>query len=199
MTAIIDAQDLAGYLKRAIVVDSEEEAAANEIIDGLEGDLETYLGRPLVPTTVVDEEFRIRAGGKVFLSATPVTDISAVSYGGQAIENYSRESYGMSGLSFIATPPVISGPTTYPVVSYTGGLPGDDPTTAFGRKARGVLLRAAARDFNWVVRQDLAGVSLAQVEGTQLSATGGVKGGAGGLLQDELDGFARWKRRRARR
>jgi len=199
MGQIIDAQDLAGYMKRPIAAESDEANAADEIIDGLEGDLEAYVKRPIVPTAVVDEEFSISHRGKVFLSATPVVEVTAVSYDGAAIANFTRESFGLSGLSFLGTPPAISGQTIRPIVSYTGGLPGDDPATSFGRKARGALLRIAARDFNWVVRQDLAGVSLANVEGTQLSAAGGVKGGRGGFMEDELEAFARWKRRRARR
>lgn len=199
MTAIIDAQDLAGYMKRAIVADSDDETAANEIIDGLEGDLETFLKRPIVPTTVTDEEIKVTATGKVFLSATPVLEITALSYNGTAIASYARESYGLSGLSSIFAPPVISGPTIYPLVSYRGGLPGDDPTSTFGKKARAVLLRAAARDFNQVVRQDLAGVARAGVEGTNLEFHGGVRAGAGGLTDTELAGFVRWKRRGVRR
>lgn len=199
VTAIIDAQDLAGYMKRTITPNSEDETAANEIIDGLEADLEAYLKRPIVPTVVANEKVKITPTGKAFLSATPVVTVTSFAYDGTAIENYSLESYGFSGLSSVFTPPTLAGPTIFPLVSYTGGLPGDDPASTFGKKARAVLLRVANRDFNWVVRQDLGGVSLANVEGTQLSAAGGVKGGRGGFHEDELEGFIRWKRRRARR
>lgn len=199
MTAIIEAQDLAGYMKRAIAANSDEATAANEIIDGLEGDLETYLKRPIVPTVVENEAIEVTHSGKVFLSATPVVTITALSYNGTPITSYAQESYGFSGLSSIFTPPVLNGPTIRPLVSYTGGLPGNDPTSTFGKKARAVLLRAAARDFNQVIRQDLAGVARASVEGTSLEFHGGVKAGAGGLTETELAGFQRWKRRRARR
>lgn len=199
MTAIIDAQDLAGYMKRAIEADSDDETAANEIIDGLEADLEAYVKRPIVPTLVEDEAIEITHFGRVFLSATPVVEVTALSFDGTAITSYTQESYGLSGLSPVFTPPVLAGPTIFPLVSYRGGLPGDDPASTFGKKARAVLLRAAARDFNQVVRQDLAGVSRANVEGTSLEFHGGVRAGAGGLTDAELAGFQRWKRRRVRR
>lgn len=202
MTAIIDAQDLARYMKRTIQADSDEANAANEIIDGLEADLEAYVKRPISLVTVTNEEIpEVHHPGKVFLRQTPVRDVTAVNYDGTVLTGYSVETWGLSNVALVFLPPAssLSGSVPRPTVSYTAGLPGDDPTTTFGKKARAVLLRAAARDFNQVIRQDLAGVSRANVEGTSLEFHGGVRAGAGGMTDAELAGFQRWKRRRVRR
>lgn len=201
MTAIIDAQDLARYLKRAIVADSAEALAADEIIDGLEADLETYLKRPLVPTTVTDEVVSVNRDGRIFLKATPVVSVTTFTVDGTAVDvaQYAVETWGINDVwpGFLPSPLISPEPAL--LATYVGGLPGDDPTSAFARKARATLLRAAARDYNQVVREDLAGVSRASVEGTSLEFHGGVRAGAGGLTDAEMESFKKWKRRTVRR
>lgn len=193
--AIIDHADLAGYLGRSIAAGAHQ-TAVTEIIDGLEGDLEAHLKRPLVPTDIEDEVVEIR-GGKVFPKATPVISVASFTVDGVAIEStqYDLKEWGLLDIwpGFLPSPLISPAPEI--LLSYRGGLPGDEPTSAFGRKARATLLRAAARDYNQVVREDLAGVARAGVEGTNLEFHGGVRAGAGGLTDDEKKQFDRWKRR----
>jgi hypothetical protein len=194
--AIITAEDLATYMARELA----NEAAATEIIDGLEADLEAYLKRPLVPTEITDEEVTIDTLGRVYTKATPVSAVAAFTVDGTAVsaDAYLIRPYGLTYVSPVFLPSPLISPAPVMLLDYTGGLPGDDPTDPFTRKARATLLRAAARDYNQVVREDLAGVARAGVEGTNLEFHGGVKAGAGGLTEDEMAKFNRWKRRIAR-
>lgn len=192
--AIIDVEALSVYMNLSLAGGAS--AAASAIIDGLEADLEAYLRRPLVETTVTDEAVKVDRRGNVRFKKTPVRSVTAFSIDGTAVSDasWSAESWGLSNLSAVH----LAGPLgTDPVLtaSYVAGLPGEDPTDEFTRKARATLLRAAARDVNQVVRQDAAGLATLLVEGTQMSFHGGVKGGAGGLTDEEKAQFSRWKRR----
>lgn len=197
---IIAAADVGTYMAQPIAAGAQTNALTS-IIEGLEGDLETYLKRPIVPTTVTDEEVSVNRDGKVFLRQSPVLSVTTFTVDGTAVDvaQYAVETWGINDVwpGFLPFPLISPAPAL--LVTYEAGLPGDDPTSAFGKKAKGVLLRAAARDFNQVVREDLAGVSRASVEGTSLEFHGGVRAGAGGLTETELDGFKRWKRRTVRR
>ncbi len=192
---IIDATDLGNYLAREIPV-GVQAAAADEIIAGLEGDLSGHLKRPLVPTDYTDEVVKVR-GGIVYPRWTPVISVSSFTVDGTTIDpgQYEVRPHGLVDIfpGFLPSPLISPAPTL--LLSYRAGLPGDDPTEAFTRKARATLLRAAARDFNQVVREDLAGVARSAVEGSSLEFHGGVKAGAGGLTEDEKAQFDRWKRR----
>jgi len=195
---IITPVDLGKYLARPIAAGAQANAAT-EIIDGLEGDLAAYLKRPIAPAEFEDEEVTV-SGGVIYPRHTPILSVAGFSYGETEItdDQYVLRSYGLVDIwpGFVPDPIIAVPPPL--LLSYTAGLPGDDPTTDFGRKARGVLLRAAARDFNQVVREDLAGVARAVIEGTDLGFHGGVRAGAGGLTETELEGFKRWKRRTVR-
>lgn len=191
--AIITAEDLATYMARELA----NEAAATEIIEGLEADLEAYLKRPLVPTVVTDEVVTVVGSGTVYPRSTPVISVESFTIDGTLIDptQYGIRPFGIVDLVAVGFPsPLISGAPAL-LLDYTGGLPGDDPEDPFTKKARATLLRAAARDYNQVVREDLAGVARAGVEGTNYEFHGGVKAGAGGLTDDELARFSRWKRR----
>lgn len=195
MAQIIDVEDLRVYM-RLTSWETGASAAAAEIIDGLEADLEAHVRRPLVETTVTDEAVKADARGNVRFRQTPVRSVTAFSVDGTAITDasWNAESWGLSGLSFVhLSSPLSADPVL--LASYVAGLPGEDPTDPFARKARATLLRAASRDVNQIVRQDAAGVARLSVEGTSVEFHGGVKAGAGGLTQDEKDQFNRWKRR----
>ncbi len=191
---IISSTDLGAYLGRPIAAGAQANAATS-IIDGLEADLETYLKRPLVPTTVEDEVVKIGEDGKVYLKATPVASVSAFTIDGVAVDvvDYAVERWGFTTWTSVGPTLNLAAPSI--LASYVGGLSGDDPTSEFGRKAKATLLRAAARDFNQVVREDLAGVSRASVEGTSLD----FHGTGGGLTDAEKESFKKWKRRTVRR
>jgi hypothetical protein len=194
--AIIDATDLATYMGRELA----DEAAATEIIEGLEADLEAYLKRPLVPTIITDEVVTVVGHGTVYPKSTPVLSVEAFTLDGSPIDStsYAIRPFGLVDLVSIGFPsPLITGAPVL-LLDYTAGLPGDDAADAFTRKARATLLRAAARDYNQVVREDLAGVARAGIEGTNYEFHGGVKAGAGGLTDDEMARFSRWKRRTVR-
>ena len=197
--AIITVQDLAVYLGRSIPA-GEHANAATEIIEGLEGDLEAFVKRPISETVVADEVVTVRHG-MIFLRQTPVRSVASFTVDGtvQDVDWYEVETWGLRPVASIGFPSPLVSPSPVLLVSYTAGLPGEDPTSAFGRKARATLLRAAARDYNQVVREDLAGVARAGFEGTNLEFHGGVAAGAGGLTERELSQFVRWKRRLARR
>lgn len=196
---IITPADLGTYMARTITAGAHEDAVA-EMIDGLEGDLAAYLKRPVVPTDFTDEAVEVTRSGQVYLKRSPVISVASFTVDGVALDAtwYTVKDYGLHDVwpGFLPSPLIQPAPTL--LVSYRAGLPGDDPTTDFGRKARGVLLRAAVRDFNQVVREDLAGVARGSVEGTSLEFHGGVKAGAGGLTESELESFKRWKRRTVR-
>lgn len=193
---IITATDLGTYMGRE-VDPGVGAASATEIIAGLEADLAAYLKRPLVPTAVEDEVVKVVGCGTIYPKNTPVLTVEAFTIDGDAVDAalYEVRPFGLVDITAIFLPsPLIS---TAPVVllSYTAGLPGDDPTDPFTTAARATLLRAAARDYNQVHREDLAGVARSGVEGTNLEFHGGVRAGAGGLTDDEKARFNRWKRR----
>lgn len=195
MSQIIDVEALRVYMKLTSW-ETGASAAADEIIDGLEADLEAFVRRPLVSTEVTDEVVKIDRRGRAQFKNTPVRSISEFKIDGDVVVEtaYTVETWGISNVTaFGFSSPLGAQPVV--LASYVGGLPGEDPTDGFTRKARATLLRAASRDVNQVVRQDAAGVARLTVEGTSIEFHGGVKAGAGGLTQDEKDQFLRWKRR----
>lgn len=192
--AIIDVDDLADYMNLSI--EGGQATAASIIIDGLEADLEAYVRRPLVRTEVEDETVKVDAAGRVRFRHTPVREVTSFSVDGVAVtaDSWTAETWGLSGLSFVhLSSPLQTDPVL--LASYVAGLPGEDLDDPFTRKARATLLRAASRDFNQVIRQDAAGIARLGIEGTSMDFHGGVKAGAGGLTENELEGFKRWRRR----
>lgn len=200
--ALISVEDVVIYMSRAYDANAASTTAASAIVDGLEADLETYLKRPLVEEDVVDEEAQIDPrSGLVRLARTPVISVSSLAIDGavQAASSYTVKAWGIKDVfyPFLPNPLIASEPVV--TVSYRGGLPGADEGSAFGKKARATLKRAAARDVAQVVFEQAAGVARFSVEGTSVEFHGGVKAGAGGLTTDELKAFDRWRRRVARR
>ena len=168
--ALVSVDDLVEYLGLS-TLSTAASAAAGAILDGLEGEMETYLGRALEETTVEDEEVKVDRRGFIRFSRLPVRSVASISVDGDllAATAYKVENWGVSDIfpgflpsSLISPEPTIS-------VSYVAGLPGEDPTSPFGKTARGVLKRAAARILNQTVRQDAAGLKALTVEGTALN------------------------------
>lgn len=191
---LISVDDLKVYM--ALDLGASASAGAAVIIDGLEGDLEAHLKRPLVPTEVEDEIVKVDARGRIYLAKTPVRSVATFTVDGDlvAADRYEIVPWGMTDVwpGFMPSPMISPAPVL--LVSYLGGLPGDDPLDVFTRKATGVLLRAAAREVNAVIRQDAAGLESLAVEGTSMR----FHNPGGGLTDDELKGFDRWKRRISR-
>ena len=194
--ALISVEDVTVYMARTFDEGAASATAASAIIDGLEGDLVAYLKRPLVEETVTDEEVDVDSTGRVRLAKTPVVSVSAFTVDGTAVDAdyYALESWGLVLTWPFVASPLIS-PAPVHLVSYVGGLPGNDPESDFARKARGVLLRAASRDIAQVVFEQAPGVSRLSVEGTSIEFHGGVRAGAGGLTETELKSLDRWRRR----
>lgn len=194
--ALVTVEDVTDYMALSFVEGHASVTAASAIIDGIEADLRTYVRRPIVETSFVDQVVTIRRDGGVLLTNTPVKEVTAFSVDGEAID---LDEYEVTAWGFHVRWPFMASPLISPrpvvLVSYVGGLPGNDATSDFGRQARAVIKRAAARDIAQVVIEKAPGVARFNVEGTDISFTGGVKAGAGGLLDAEKDQFKRFKRK----
>lgn len=188
--AIVEVSDLATYLKRTI--DGDNEAAAQSIIDGLEADLEAYLKRPLTETTVTAERVKVNGRGRIYSRSTPVRSVTSLTVDGQLVgaDLYKVEAWGVGDIWYGFLPSPLIAPAPDIRLTYVAGLPGEDPEDPFTKAAKAAITRIAARDYNQVVREDLAGVRTASIEGTSLSFVG-----TGGWNLDELERFKRWKRR----
>lgn len=188
---IADVLELRTYMGLP-ALSSTQEAAADAILRGLQNDLEAYLGRPATIREFTEAP-RIDRHGNVSLRWTPVLEIASLTVDGSAVDStmYLFRSWGLKNL-FVADP---SFGLTEPVVAvtYRAGLDGRNEGDPFGRSVKPKLLRAAAREFNQVVREDAAGVSRFSVEGTSISFVG-----EGGWLPSELESLRRWKKRTAR-
>lgn len=190
---VISVEDVVVYMARHFDSTAASTTAASAIIDGLEADLEAYLKRPLVEEDVTDEVAKVdRRTGQVRLARTPVVSADALTVDGVLVPatDYRVETYGITEVFTPFWPVSPNAVDPVVLVSYRGGLPGQDPTSAFAKKARGVLLRAAARDITQVVFEQASGVSRLAVEGTTIDFQG-----KGGLTDAEKAEFSRWKRR----
>lgn len=177
-------------------LDTDAKVAAEAILEGLEGDLRSFLGRPLIETTVEDEAVRPTSKGTLNLRKTPVVSVSEFSVDGTVIDpaDYVVRPWGITGVYGIVLAPVTL-TAGEPIIraSYVGGLPGNDDESEFFLAAKPVILRAASRDLNQFVRQDAAGLRTLSVEGTSMAFIG-----SGGLLDSEKDSLRRWKKRTVR-
>lgn len=192
---LISADDVSAAMARPAWSEGQR-VAVEDIIQGLEDDLQSYLRRPLVPVVVVDEKVTYR-DGKIRLSKTPLVSVEGFTIAGTPVDasNYVVESWGLSGVWSIFGPSSLLVPDPVLLVSYTGGLPGDDPESEFGRLVRSKLKRAAMRDAAQVVLEKAPGLARLSVEGTSMEFTGGAKAGEGGWLESEKASFTRFRRR----
>lgn len=190
--AVISTEDLRVYLNLS-ALSAGQTLAASAIIDGLEADLEAYLKRPLVETTVEDEVVTMDRRGTIRLRETPVRSVTVFSVDGTAQDasTYEVVSWGLKDVFPGFMPSPLISPAPVLLATYVAGLDGEDPTSVFGRQARGVLLRVAAREFNRAVRQDAEGLERLSVEGTSMSFVNP----GGGLSEEDLAKFTRWKKR----
>lgn len=189
---IITPDDVKTYLNLSAMA-SGPSAACGVIIEGLQGDLEAFLQRPVTvrsftETPVLTPRYR----GRLKLRRTPVVSVESVTVDGQPLDPtwYQLAPWGLDNIlslgpfGTLVEPPVVE-------VTYTAGLAGDDPTDPFGMVVKGKLLRATARVFAKVIEDGAVGAESVSVEGESVRYVSG----ADGWLQDELDSMLRWKRR----
>lgn len=191
--SIITPEDVRVYLNHS-TMSGGASPACQAIIDGLQGDLEAFLGRPVTVREFTEEPVIPSIGfqGRIKLRRTPVVSVDSVTADGVAVGTgyYSVKPWGLSSVTFVGTvgtltsPPVLS-------VTYTAGLDGENPDDPFGMVVKGKLLRAAAREYAKVVQEGNVGVESVSVEGESIRYAQGIDGWS----EDELKSMIRWKRR----
>lgn len=189
---IVTADEIATALARDF--SAAETAAVEDLLQSLEDDLRTYLKRPLTPEVVVDEDVTaIYRDGKVRLKKTPVLSVQGVTIGGTPIETWSYmvRPWGLDDVSAIFGPSSLILPAPQLLVSYTGGLPGDDPDSDFGRAVRSKIKAAAKRAVTQEIIEKAVGVDRLSVEGTSISFVNG----KGGWMDSELAALSGYRRR----
>lgn len=193
---LVSVEDVTDYMALSFEEGSASATAASAIVQGIEGDLRTYLRRPLEETTVTDEVVKIDSQGRVRLALDPLREVTAFSVDGTPVEVTSYE-VKPTGITvrwpFFASPLIAPSPVI--LVSYIAGLTGEDPNSDFGRAARSAIKRVSARDVAQVVLEKAPGVARLNVEGTAIDFTGGVKAGKGGWFEEELKGLSRFRRK----
>lgn len=189
---LLSAEDIGTSLNRAFT--DGQQTAVEDILQGLEDDLQTFLKRPLVPTVVTDEVATYREG-TIRLKKTPVQSVESFTIDGTAVAttSYDVKPWGLTSTWASFGPGTVLQDAVL-LVSYTGGLPGDDPESDFGRAVRSKLRTAAKRIAVQEVIEKAVGVDRISVEGTSISFIGA----GGGWLDSELAALARFKRRIAR-
>lgn len=196
--ALVTVDELATY--QAKTYTAAQENAASVVLENLEGDLEAYLGRPLVPTVFEAQTIRpptSRRPKTLLFPKTPVVSIEAFTIDGTAVAStdYVLRPWGVENLS-VASIPSGLGAEPEIVASYTAGLPGDDPDDAFTKAARAILFGTAARILNRDVIDDAAGVSTLDQEAYSVSYAGASSSDPGSLFHEtELARLVRWKKR----
>lgn len=157
--SIVTVEDLKRYMS-SINIDSDQWAAAQDIIDGVEGEVEAFLGRSIQPVETT-ETVDVDRFGYLMVSNTPVTSVISVGYNNTSLPFSLDESgvsvgtwfgaldphffitpddgYGqLDGLDMLRSPML-----TYPVdITYVGGTP-----TRFLKFLRHQILRISAREF----------------------------------------------------
>jgi hypothetical protein len=169
VTSLASVEDLVAYMSN-IQLEAEQYQAAELVLDGVEAEVEAFIGRPLVSGPQAETAYMSDNGtGFVRLAGTPVISVESVSILGQTLNTSSYQigpggiflimpyintpalfitSYGPSGITAPADP------TGVPIiVNYTGGLP-----AAAARQLRLEILRIAANEMQ-NRHDDVLGVS----------------------------------------
>ncbi len=148
----------------------EQEQVAEDIIVGLEGELEAHTGKRLDVATFTHTAKLSGGIFQVFLPNRPVVGLTSVTVDGatQSTEGITVHSWGLTGSTV--------GPGSA-VFTYTAGING-----AGDKNVRGLILGAAARVMAAVLA-DTVGLKSHSVEGTRYDFVGG---GEWGFTEAEL-------------
>ncbi len=167
MASVIPA-DVANVLNRTLT--PEQEQIAEDIIAGLEGELEAHMGKRLDVGTFTHTAKLDGGAFQVFLPNRPVVGLASVTVDGvaQSTEGITVHSWGLTGSTV--------GPGSA-VFTYTAGING-----AGDKNVRGLILGAAARVMAAVLA-DTVGLKSHSVEGTRYDFVGG---GEWGFTEAEL-------------
>lgn len=187
-----------------IELDSNQAKGAQIILDGLQSELESYLGRPIERRTFV-ETYQIGAGSPtwpigtgamietssslfqtpvtIYLKQTPIHSIESVTVLGQGGEEAERETL-VEGDDFTVMPYGIESSAVAPydsvTVTYEAGLDGTQIPAL-----RSLMLRAATREMQNMYDDTL---------GVKDLTTRGVAPATTGFTEGELRSVRRWRR-----
>lgn len=188
--ALISVQDVIDY-GGLPTLDARRTASASAIIDGLQDEIEDFLGRGLESasytfTDQVDHDF----DGRVFLPRAPVTAVSSVTIDGTTVATnlYNVHTWGISHLtplfSQVTNPPTL-------VVSYTAGYAeGECPGLISS-----ILTRAALQEIQAVALDGASGTESVSTEGQTVRYANP----DGGLSDRALRRLSKFRRRGGRR
>jgi hypothetical protein len=184
---IVSTAELQASMPLHLFMGTEMETAASVILDGLQGEVEAYLGRPL-ETRTITETPRYDAGFQgLLLSYTPVLSITSVTADGSLIpaSSYVVRSWGLDQWW----------PYGCLSVTYRAGLLETKPQTV--APIRRLILQAAKRAMAKLLA-DQVGLGEVGVDGgTALRwLDDNVSGrNEGSFADSELERVSRWKRR----
>lgn len=126
---IVTVEQLRDYMS-GIGLNADQAQGAEDILVGVQAELERYLRRPLELTTVT-EPIEISPSGYIATTVSPIVSVATSGY--YVTAGQIRPLYTLSGIGF-------GDPTT---ITYTGGYDGLSPAFADVRLA---ILRVAARE-----------------------------------------------------
>jgi len=187
---IVTTAELQASLPLHLFMGTEMETAASVILDGLQGQVEAYLGRPLETVTVTETPTTMVADGTL-LSQTPVLSITSLVLNGSTIDAslYAVRSWGIFG--WLAPDLYASSTCT---VTYRAGLLEAKPHAL--APIRRLILQAAKRSMAKLLA-DQVGLGEVGVDGgTNLRWLDDGNSGRdeGSIFQSELEQVKRWKR-----
>lgn len=189
---IVDYPEIEARLKKTFT--TSQALAVQSALVGLEAEVEVFLDRPLVPTTITAEVVRPptqKYPGKLFFRRGPVRSISSITVDGTAVDaaDYARTPYGVRYFAPLA---VWGGVNAEPEIlaTYEAGLDGDDRTTESGKAIAEVLIRAGSRIANQIL-DDSVGVATEDQEGYSVEYADASQG----LTEAERAMIRRFRRR----
>lgn len=126
---IVEVQDLQDYMS-GVSFSIEQTAAAEEIIAGVQSEVEAFLNRPIEPETFT-EMATVDSHGWIIPKKTPVISVSSVIMNNAPVTGWRLGDYGV----------YIGAPGGYVTLTYTAGLTGADAAMI-----RLTVLRVASRE-----------------------------------------------------
>lgn len=176
---LVSVLELTDYLS-SLDLNVPQHHAAELVLRGVQGEIETFLNRPLEPRTVVESLYP-DAGGLLFPSVTPIISVASSTQAGYPVTLVVEGPvlYTLGGAYYSI--PGYSAPI---VVSYVGGIAADHPCLPHVRLE---ILRIAAREMT-DRHDDTLGVQ-------QLATDSPPQATAIGLTKEDEKRLDRWRRR----